>query len=360
MSHVQILTASEQVAAHLRRELMQGAWRGQMAGSESLAKSLGVGHNTIETALVLLEKEGLLVGQGAGRRRRIQVAKGAIKSGPLRVAILDYEPLPQTEGYIILLQHLLQETGHQAFFVGKCLLDLDMNVQRVARLVHKTEADAWIVAAASREVLGWFGAKGVPTMALFGRRRSQPIAGVGPDKRPANCAAVRRLIELGHQRIVILERQSQRTGGPGAVDRAIFEEMESQGISTSSYNLPDWEDTAKGLQRVLDELFRITPPTALLIDEPFLFHATKDHLARRGIFAPDQVSLICTDPDPTFAWSCPTVAHIRWDHAPVLRRILRWADNVARGKDDRRQTLTKAEFVDGGTIGPVLRPLAFP
>ena len=26
--------------------------------------------------------------------------------------------------------------------------------------------------------------------------------------------------------------------------------------------------------------------------------------------------------------------------------------NIARGKVDRRQTLTKAEFVDGGTVGP--------
>jgi len=30
-----------------------------------------------------------------------------------------------------------------------------------------------------------------------------------------------------------------------------------------------------------------------------------------------------------------------------------WAANVSRGKEDRRQTMTKAEFVEGGTIGPV-------
>jgi hypothetical protein len=42
------------------------------------------------------------------------------------------------------------------------------------------------------------------------------------------------------------------------------------------------------------------------------------------------------------------VAHIRWDYRPVIRRIVRWADNVARSVDDRRKTLTKAEFVGGG------------
>jgi hypothetical protein len=37
----------------------------------------------------------------------------------------------------------------------------------------------------------------------------------------------------------------------------------------------------------------------------------------------------------------------------MVRRIVRWAANVASGKKDRRQTLIPAEFVPGGTIGPV-------
>ena len=37
----------------------------------------------------------------------------------------------------------------------------------------------------------------------------------------------------------------------------------------------------------------------------------------------------------------------------MVRRIVRWAANVSRGKHDLRQTLTPAEFVPGGTIGPV-------
>ena len=36
-----------------------------------------------------------------------------------------------------------------------------------------------------------------------------------------------------------------------------------------------------------------------------------------------------------------------------VRRAVRWTSNLAHGKRDVRQTLTKAEFVEGGTIGPV-------
>ena len=55
---------------------------------------------------------------------------------------------------------------------------------------------------------------------------------------------------------------------------------------------------------------------------------------------------------PTFAWCRPTIAHLSWDYRPVVRRVARWVDNMAKGKDDLRQTLTKIEFVEGGTMGP--------
>jgi DNA-binding transcriptional MocR family regulator len=65
--------------------------------------------------------------------------------------------------------------------------------------------------------------------------------------------------------------------------------------------------------------------------------------------------LVGTDSDRSFAWCRPTVAHIRWDSGPVLRRVVRWAANIGRGREDRRQTLVKAEFVDGGTVGVAKR-----
>ncbi len=68
---------------------------------------------------------------------------------------------------------------------------------------------------------------------------------------------------------------------------------------------------------------------------------------------PQDVLLVCTAADQSFAWSDPSVAHIRWDYRPEVRRVVRWAGNVRHGKDDKRQTLAKAEFVDGGTVAPV-------
>lgn len=110
------------------------------------------------------------------------------------------------------------------------------------------------------------------------------------------------------------------------MERAFLEELESPGIRTGPYNLPDWKNDMEDFHRCLDSLFRHTPPTALLIDGMLLFIATQQHLAQLGIIAPRDVSLVCHDPDPAFAWCQPKVAHIEWDSRPSVSRMTRWAD----------------------------------
>jgi DNA-binding GntR family transcriptional regulator len=71
MDSLTVLSAVEQVAEHLRAELLRGGWSGTMPGVNPLVAALGVNHKTVEAALRMLEDEGLLVNQGRGRQRRI-------------------------------------------------------------------------------------------------------------------------------------------------------------------------------------------------------------------------------------------------------------------------------------------------
>jgi len=352
MQHSPFLFITEQVAAHLSEELRRGRWEGEMPGRNQLVKELGVSGRTVELALQHLENQGLLVRQGVGRPRRIELPKHHVAPA-LHVGILADEAIARNLGYIVDLRYKLEEAGHMVSFAPKTMLDLGMDVKRIRRLVMANEAKAWVVISAPRHVLEWFAEQSQPALALFGRRGGVRIAAVGPDHIPPTVAAVRRLIALGHRRIVLLDRWGARGTILERSARAALQEMERHGLRTGAYNAPTWHASPAGLRRMLDELFRVSPPTALIIDEAFLFHATKEHLAQQGILAPRDISLICVDADTTFDWCEPTVAHIRWDSRPVVQRILRWAGKVARGKEDRRQTLTKAEFVDGGTVGPV-------
>jgi hypothetical protein len=345
------LDTAGQIAAHLRGELARGRWSGTMPGQILLANELGASRNAVEAALLRLEQEGLLVPQGAGRRRRIALSEGKV-ARPMRVAILLLASADAGDGYMIDMRHLLAEAGHVPVQCTKTLVELGMDLGRVARYVKRTEADAWLVAGGSREILEWFSRQPKPAFALFGRRGQVSIAGAGPDKAPSITAATGRLIGLGHRLISLVCRRLRRLPQPGHSERAFLNAMAAHGIPTGAFNLPDWEESKKGFVMLLDSLFGATPPTALILQETFLYTAAFHYLAKRGLRVPQDVSLICTDDNTDFVWCEPSVAHIRWDYRPVVRRVVRWAANVSHDKDDRRQTLTKAEFVEGGTIGP--------
>jgi DNA-binding LacI/PurR family transcriptional regulator/biotin operon repressor len=352
MDYLRILTASEQLAVHLRKQLIRGTWREFMPGELQLAAQLGVGRDTVKEALKLLEREGILVPQGVGKQRRIALREQDMGTPTLKVEILLYEALDRKADYFGDLKHRLRDVGHIADFSSKTLTGLGMDVKRVARFVESKTADAWIVVAGSGDVLKWFSDRGSPCFALYGRSIKLPLPRTYPKKSPAMIKAIRLLIAQGHQRIVMLSREERRKPEPGFLERVFLNELEAHGIATSSYNLPDWKESANGLNRAIDNLFRYTPPTALIVGQPPIFLAVRQHLAQRGILVPRDVSMICTDPDPGFDWYEPQISHIRWDTEPILRRVLQWVDNVAHGREDRKVTSSKATFVEGGTIGP--------
>lgn len=323
-----------------------------MPGVIRLSGELGVSRDSVEAAFRELERQNVLRCEGRGRGRFIDLSLAERKEPGLRVAILDYDPPSKNEGWVIDLLHQAEQAGHSAFFAPKTLVELGMKPQRIARLVAETKADAWIVGAGSREVLEWFSAQDFPTFALYGSRRGVSVAGVGPDFLPGLLSLVRKLIHLGHRRIVILSRRGRRNPGSDRLENTLLEEMAANGLPTGSFNLPSWDDQAEGFRRCLESLFKLTPPTALIIEEIQHFVAAVQFCGERGYRIPEDVSLVCVNHDPALALCKPSVAHMSWSTQPMVRQVLRWVDSICRGNEDRRQVMIKAKFVDGGTLGP--------
>lgn len=343
---------ADQAADFLREQILRGRWSGVMPGRHELAAELGINHKTVEAALGQLEARGLLEPRGSGRRRRIKPPGSKTGLESLRIAILAGRPGDWSRDHLVAVKHRLIEAGHAASHTEPCLHDLGMEVPRIESLVKRTKVDAWIVVGGSREVLEWFAGLPVPVFALFGRRKGLPIAGAGPDKAGAYAAATRALLTMGHQRIVLLTHALRRLPEPGTCERAFLAELGAAGIAPGDYHLPDWNEGVDGFHERLASLFKLTPPTALIVDTVPLFAAAQQFVARRGLRVPEDVSLVCTDEPKPLAWQRPSVSHIRWDNRPVVRAVVTWAANVSRGRQDLRQTLVAGEFVPGGTIGP--------
>ena len=341
----------EQLAAYLRAEIQSGGLGGAMPGVGQLVKRLGVGTKTAVAALESLKSEGVIEGAGKRRRNRIVAADQGIKAG-LRVRILLYEESDAHNELIVQLGYRLEQRGHRVTHAEKTLAGLKFDVNRVARMVEKNDGDAWVIQAGSKPVLEWFAARAVPAFALFGRQSQLPIASLATVKSPAVEDALRRLVELGHRRIAMLAREERRKPSPGLLERRFLEALERLGIPTGAYNLPDWEDYNGGFHACLDSLFRHTPPTALFFSEPALYFAAQQYLLGKGLVVPQDVSLVTLDDHPAFEWFQPEVSHIRTDTRRFVPRVVQWVENVAQGKDDRRETLVFGEFIEGGTIGP--------
>lgn len=350
MTVLRVLTAAEQVADHLRYEIAHGVWTHTMPGNARLMRELGVGRATVDAALILLEEEGLLVPQGVGRRRKIELPEGMTATG-MQVRILLFNKGDENSPAALQLMQSLNAAGHAPEFASSKLWSMGMDQERVARFVKRNPADAWVVVAGSREVLEWFASQSIPCFGLLGGFRGTGVAGAKPDKVLAQRQALQRLAKLGHQRIVKIVLKDRLQPTRGHLEQSFLDELESLEISSSSYNLAGWANSIDDFYKVLDAIFAHTPPTALFLDAVSLFHAARDHLARKGIQAPRDVSLICNDPDESFKWMQPSVAHIDWSFEPLTRRVVRWLDNVAAGRDDRRKSLIKAQFVDGETVG---------
>jgi DNA-binding LacI/PurR family transcriptional regulator len=349
MKPLRVKTSSEQVADHLRAEIMAGTWPDAMPGEGWLVSELGVGRDTVKAALAHLERKGLLQSRGAGRRRLIVLPKKT-KPSTLQVRILLYEPNDSGYDYMVDLRHQLEMSGHGVHYAPKTLVEIQQNPKQVEKLVRAHPADAWIVQAGSRSVLEWFSQSGIPAFALFGRMTDLPIAGSGPDKAPALRELAHRLVDLGHQRIVMLVREERRKPHLGPNEQLFLDELKSRGIPVGSYNVPDWKDSPSGFQDCLEQLFRVTPPTALFLDTNMLFYAAQHYLARHPQHDLKKVSLFCSDYDPLFEWCAPSVACFHYDLKPVVRRVVRWVNKVGSGQEDKRQTFTKVKFIEGETI----------
>ncbi len=355
MDKWQIRSAREQVAMYLRENLVAGRWQELMPGCDSIATELGVGKDTVDAAFALLESEGLLIPQGKRKRRKIASFPRKNARYGLRVGLILNARVDAQIRYIVELTMRLENDGHRIVQASKTMMELGMDLKKIGGMAKKMDVHAWIILAGSRDVLEWFASRTQPVFAIFGRRQELAIAGVGPEKISALKEAVKTVANLGHKRIVLLTRKRRRLPSLGDFEQAFLWALKENGIEPTDYHIPDWEESIDGFHVRLNALFGITPPTALFLDEAPLFVAAQHFLSQRGLSIPEDVSLFCNDHDACFSWCEPQISHIRWDSEHIIRQVLLWAQNIRRGVEDRKQVLTKSEFVRGGTIAQVKR-----
>ncbi|MCW1925068.1 substrate-binding domain-containing protein [Luteolibacter arcticus] len=347
----------EQIADHLRVGFHSGHWCGQLPGIRELVRELGVSKSTVESALHLLELEGSLQSGGPGRRKQIVLSRDSQRKGKvLRVGILLSSHLDEINLYsqqmMLGVRRRIENAGHICFFADRCMAELGYKLPRISRMVEAAKADAWVAYSATEQVLEWFAKRALPVMAVGGRFSGQPVASSATTIAEAILASVRTLSELGHRRIVTISPDSWRLPSPSKTGQAFLSAMEECGHTPTSYNLPAWEQTPAGLEKLLESLFLLTPPTALIFVDPASYVAALVFFGLKGIRVPRDVSLICMTAGPLFSLLPLAPAHFKWPVHEHIRRVDRWVKCLAKGGTDLAQPVFPATFEPGETIAP--------
>jgi DNA-binding LacI/PurR family transcriptional regulator len=258
----------------------------------------------------------------------------------MKIAIVVYEPHDKETTLIIELRHQLSAAGHDVTVAPKSLSELKHNPKRIVAMLESLQAQAHIIEAGSTEVLKQAALLPQSLFALFGRLGGLKIPVVGKEAFATYRTAVKRLHECGHKRIVMLSR----------LESFFLEELKERDLPHGAYNVPEWDNTADGLNQCLNRLFQLTPPDAIIISDSILFTGVQNYLLRKRGQAARNVVCISMDYHPSLAWCKPGVAHFRWDPNSIVQRIVGWAGNVAKGKEDKRQVFVKAKFIENGAL----------
>ena len=352
MSDFQLFSPSEQVALHLRGLLRQGRWRKLMPGTVALSKELpGVDRKTIGTALQLLVKEGWLQDQGIGKQRKIKKQTESRGNSIYRVGFLPYILDGDYRLQSLLVNKFSNWKGVALIQAPNSVLELERSVYKISHMVTAMQLNGWIVPAASKELLEWFKSSGIPVYAVFGRHLNLKIDGFTFDASDGIRTLAKKLITLGHKRVTWITRREQRQPALGNNVRVFFDSLSDYGIRPNSFTLPDWEETPVGFQNLLDSLFKVTPPTALILPETYLVQTTLQYFLKRRIQVPEKVSLICTEDCEEFQWTHPPITRISKNFNLASEAISKWVEIVSSGRPAPMQkTIHPVEFIEGGTL----------
>jgi DNA-binding LacI/PurR family transcriptional regulator len=120
----------------------------------------------------------------------------------------------------------------------------------------------------SRKVLEWFASQSVPAFALYGRRQGVILANTGPLTRLALVGITVKLFNLEHHRIVMLSWEMRRVPEPSEFEQTFLNRLRDHRIEVGSYHFIAWEEGRDGFQSLLKSLFKVDPPSALIVHEP--------------------------------------------------------------------------------------------
>ncbi|MFD0893645.1 GntR family transcriptional regulator [Luteolibacter ambystomatis] len=359
-----VLPVVDRVYQLLLEGIGNGCWGGRLPSERQLAAELKVARMTLAKALQRLEAEGCVARSGRSRGRVVVANAQAVvepKTRQWRIGILvPVEAEDEMEFWRIdrqIIMSSIMELGHTPCVAHMALSNDSPRLGRLEKLMDSMNADAWIVFCGPRVVLEWLdGHRHEPVLAwggsIHGLRRI-PAGGISIKSALLELAC--EFLALGHRRIVFITSRIHRQPVLSESLVAYRNVLSEAGIQLSDYHLPDWEETPEGLERLLESLFRLTPPTAIILFDEHYASGVLGFLSRQRLEMPDDVSVAVVGEVRSLAWYWPgkQLTGLQRNDDEFVRNITRWIEDQAFGRQATKRYLGSYLLARGNTIGRV-------
>ncbi|WP_227021650.1 substrate-binding domain-containing protein [Oceaniferula marina] len=156
------------------------------------------------------------------------------------------------------------------------------------------------------------------------------------------------LAQIGHRRICTLayfscEHAKERIRG------LLEQDMKALGVDFHpSYNLPCIQDDTQSLWEMLENLFSITPPTALIATETTQLITIYSYCMLNQLTIPNDLSLIVTQNSPNLEWFRPSPAFFEYHTDKYIKQIHSWIENYPSSDID--PVLLPSTFSQGASL----------
>lgn len=316
------LTLASQVAARILQEIDDGTWVDRLPAERALVANLKVSRKTLRKALDELRRDGYFGPAGRWGRTITRHSADATPKPSNSVALLTPEPLEQLRPYTAMwidgLRSMLFERGYRLLTFSGHAYFSQRRSDSLSRLVRQSPQACWVLMRSSSSAQRWFHQQGVPCIVAGSCHRGISLPNLDLDYHAICRHAAIALYRHGHRHIAFLNRQSQRAGDLES-EAGFLEGAASVGADAV---IARHNGTVVGAYKQLTRLFKWTPPTALLVNNPAFYLTTVAFLAERGLRVGRDVSLVSHDNDDFLSYLRPMPARYSVNPYLYARRLM--------------------------------------
>lgn len=346
----------DQVAAALREGLARGQWQEWLPGERQLTADLHVGRNTLRAALRKVAEDGLLqIVPGEGHRI-VQARARRTSDAERVVGLLSPAPLsglrPRQALWIDDLRGRLAENGSllkvyygPQYFRAKPALALQ-------RLLQQEECGCWILVLSNKPTQQWFERRRIPCVIAGSCHAGVDLPFVDVDYRALCRHAATTLLQLGHRRLGFVTYTTQAAGEIISAE-GFLEGVRSfpGGVAEGTVHHGADKEAVKRCLRAL--MARPAPPTALLVNNSYLYLTVFSVLTQLGIRVPADVSLLSRDADTFLSFLDPEPACYVENPQLFAAKMARITTMLLQERPAKSpRVLLIPQLVKGGSMAP--------